>query len=549
MGRAKAAARVSAVVVGVVLGVALLALAPSSPGGAELLPVVTNAVQVTANPDAVRAHSSPQIAVNPTNGELVVVEADVRGDHRCDIHISADAGRTWFPGGDPMMEPFTECSRVVINGPYATLTFDRDGVLYLAFRASDPKWSNPHPPPSIPRHVFLARSKNGGRSFETTMVYQGPLQAAESAGELPQSGHNDRAMVAVDAADPSHVYVSWYQPGWGGVKSLSLVAVSTDGGRTFGEPTDISGERGGTQPRLAVGPDGTLHAAFAASTFGVPPAAAGDPPHPRPLVYRRSTDHGQTWSEPHDIDPGTGTNRKWLLAADPNSDALYVVWYGNPQTDERGIGVDWHVFLRASTDGGDTWSDAVVVNEQVASPAGVKRYDPGLAIAPNGRVDIAWFDFRNSPAPEGLDHNEFNAGGFQDVYYTWSTDNGRTFHHPGVRVTDRIIDRRIGVWSNNIHSHTSVGIASTDDAAFIAWQDTRNGDAETDAEDVYFASVGLNGRAPAPDRGAPALPLWTVGLAGLVLGMGAAMIAAWLLVRRNRPRRSTHSENVGTGII
>lgn len=522
------------------MAVALLVVVLPGGAGAQLVPTVSNAVQVTSNPSPVRAHSSPQLAVNPTNGELVVVEADIRGDHRCDIHVSSNAGRTWARGGDPMMEPWTECSRVVINGPYATLAFDPDGVLYVAFRASDPKWSNPHPPPTIPRHVFLARSEDGGRTFETTMVYEGPNEAAEVAGDLPQEGHNERAMVAVDPADPSNVYVGWYQPGWGGVKARSYVAVSSDGGRTFGEPTDISDSRGGRQPRLAVGPDGTVHAVLNASTFGLERPAEGEPPLPQPLVYRQSTDQGATWSDVREIDPGTGANRKWLIAADPNSDAVYVTWYGNPDTDERGVGVDWNVYVRSSTDSGETWSDPVVVNDQIASEDGIKRYDPGIGIAPNGRVDIAWYDFRNSPRPEGLDHNEFNAGGFQDIYYAWSTDNGRTFSED-VRVTDRMIDRTIGVWSNNVHSHTNVGVASTDEGAFMAWQDSRNGDAEDDAEDVYFASVGLDGDLPLVVSGSDSPPALVVAGAGVALGMGVAMLAAWLLVRRSSARSAVRT--------
>lgn len=497
--------------------------------------MVTQAVQVTHNPTSVRAHSSPQMAMNPTNGELAVVEADIRGDHRCAVHLSADGGRTWSEGGDPMLEPFTECSRIVINGPYATLAYDDEGALYMAFRASDPKWSNPHPPPTIPRHVFLARSDDGGRTFETTMVYEGPNEAAEATGDLPQEGQNDRPMVAVDPTDPSHVYVSWYQPGWGGVKPLSMVAVSDDGGRTFSEPTDISDDRGGTQPRLAVGHDGVLHAVYGASTFDLPEVGEEDPPHPRPLVYRRSTDNAESWSEHREIDPGTGANRKWLLVADPNADNLYVTWYGNPDAEERDTSVDWYVFVRASTDGGDGWSDPVVVNEESDSEDGIKRYDPGLAVAPDGRVDVAWYDFRNSPVPEGLDHNEFNVGGFQDVYYSWSDDNGATWSSD-VRVTDRMIDRNIGVWSNNVHSHTNVGVASGEDAAFVAWQDSRNGLGDTDAEDVYFASVGLDGHAAvsATVSDQAVSPAWAIGLAGLALGMGLAMIVAWLVVRRSR---------------
>lgn len=512
----------------------VLALTAAPSADAQVSPVVTQAVQVTDNPSVVRAHSSPQMAMNPTNGELVIVDADIRGDHRCAVHLSTDSGRTWSPGGDPMLEPFTECSRVVINGPYATVDFDNDGVLYMAFRASDPKWSNPHPPPTIPRHVFVARSEDGGRTFETTMVYEGPEEAAEAAGDLPQEGHNERPMVAVNRADPSEVFVGWYQPGWGGVKPRSYVAVSTDGGRSFDEPVDISDERGGTQPRLAVDGDGVVHAAYGAATFGLPDVGEGEPPHPQPLVYRRSTDAGQTWSDHQEVEPGHGAKRKWLLVADQSSDHLYATWYGNPDSDDRGKETDWHVYVRTSPDGGSTWGDRVVVNDQLEDPAGIKRYDPGLAVAPNGRVDVAWYDFRNSPTPEGLDHNDFNVGGFQDVYYSWSSDNGQTWSED-LRITDRMIDRNIGVWSNNVHSHTNVGIASRDDAVFVAWQDTRNGNAETDAEDTYFASVGLDGHAPDLVASTASLPrgaLWGAGLAGAALAMGFTMIVAWLLVRR-----------------
>ncbi|MCA1709349.1 MAG: hypothetical protein LC808_41160, partial [Actinobacteria bacterium] len=93
---------------------------------------VTAAVQVTSNPAQIRAHSSPQIARNPTNGELVIVEADIRGDEACTVHISVDDGRTWLRGGDPMKKPATDCTLHADYGPYVATAFTRSGVLYLA---------------------------------------------------------------------------------------------------------------------------------------------------------------------------------------------------------------------------------------------------------------------------------------------------------------------------------------------------------------------------------------------------------------------------------
>lgn len=86
---------------------ALLLAAPASARSDESTPVVTAAVQVTDDPDPVRAHSSPQIVRNRDNGELVIGETEVYHDFGINVRLSVDDGRSWFRGGDPMMEPFT----------------------------------------------------------------------------------------------------------------------------------------------------------------------------------------------------------------------------------------------------------------------------------------------------------------------------------------------------------------------------------------------------------------------------------------------------------
>lgn len=538
------------VVLGTLAVVLTLLTSPAAQAQKGRKPVVNAAVQVTSNPALVRAHSSPQMAVNPKNGELVIVETDVQGTRKdrdpngtrgCNVHISADQGRSWFRGGDPMMKPYTECSRVVINGPYATVGFDKKGVLYLAMAASDPKYANPHPPATIPRHIVLARSRDGGRTFETAMVFKGPEEAAKATGELPNTGQNGRPMLALDPDNAANVYVAWSQSGSANEKAKSMIAASTDGGRTFGQPVDVSDPRGASQPRPTVGRDGTVHVLYLSGSFGLPRSDPQAPPVPRPVYHRSSTDQGRTWGEAVEVDSGAGAHRKWLLAADPGSDTLYAVWYGNPTKAEADIREqDWlDIFLRVSPDGGRTWSEARAVNEGAKSTAGVKRYDPGISVAPNGRLDIAWYDFRNSPVPEGVQNYDFNGGGFQDVYYASSFDKGRTFQRPDVKVNDRIIDRNIGVWSNNYHSHTNVGIASTNGAVYFAWQDSRNGNADNNTEDVYFTSADLapsdrGGVGAASVEGDSGIPAWAVGLTGMAVGLGIATAIFLLIFRRNQ---------------
>ena len=516
------------------IAVALFAAAAAPAGaqdtGPEAKPVVTAAVQVTTNPNPTRAHSSPQIARNPETGELVIVETDVYGGFGVNVHVSGDGGRTWSPGGDPMMKPYTWNSDYAINGPYVTAAFDKNAVLYLAFTAADPAKGALNRA-ERPRPLFVARSEDSGRSFATSMAYK-----VDEAN--PKTINNRRGRIVLDPSNPSNVYVAWIQSSTG-EKSRSMTATSTDGGRTFGPATDLaeSEPQGGYEPRMAVTPDGMIHAVYPGGGFtpqGPPGAPAPEAPI-RPIFYRHSQDRGRTWSPPVVIDQGSAGfahNRKQLLAADPNSGNLYLTWYGNAKT-RPGNEDDNEIFVRVSRDNGATWSDRVTVNDDAASQ-NVQHYDPGISIAPNGRVDIAWYDFRNSPMPEiQLAAAPFNHSGMTDVYYASSFDEGRTFGQ-NIRVSDRMADRRIGVWSNNVHSHFSVGIASANDAVYIAWQDTRNGNSITNSEDIYFASVLLDapGVSVEDDSGVPG---WVLAGAGVAVGMGLAMLLVFLTSRRSRP--------------
>ncbi len=519
---------------------AALALAlVATPAGAQdtdpdAKPVVTAAVQVTTNPNPTRAHSSPQLARNAQTGELVIVETDVYGGFGINVHISADGGRTWAPGGNPMMEPYTWNSDFAINGPYVTAAFNRDNVLYLAFTATDPATAALNRT-ERPRPLFVARSEDSGRTFTTAMAY-----SVDQAN--PRTINNRRGRIVLDPSNSSNVYVGWIQSSTG-EKARSMMAASSDGGRTFGPATDLaeSEPQGGYEPRMAVTPNGVLHAVYPGGGFQPqgPPGAPAPEALVRPIFYRQSQDQGRTWSPPKVIDEGSAGfshNRKQALAADPNNGNLYMTWYGNAKT-RPGPEDDNEIFVRVSRDNGATWSDRVIVNDDAASQ-NVQHYDPGISIAPNGRVDIAWYDFRNSPAPEiQASAAPFNHGGMTDVYYASSRDGGRTFG-PNIRISDRLADRTIGVWSNNVHSHFNVGIASANDAVYFAWQDTRNGDRLTNSEDIYFASLLYSPPVLAVESGS-GVPGWVLMGAGVAVGMGLSMLLVFLVTRRSGPEAAT----------
>lgn len=499
----------------VLLGALVLAVLTGAPiAAAQPVEVTaTAAVQVTSNPAPLRAHSSPQIAVNPKNRELVIVEADIRGDEACAVHISVDDGRTWSRGGDPMKAPFTDCTLHADYGPYASLTFTPSGVLYIAFVASVPDKRTKE---LVPRSVFLARSDDGGRSFTTTTVFDAP----------PEDAHlrvNKGPMLAADPNRPS-VYVGWRQGSFSSGKKFStMVAPSVDGGRTFAAPVDTTDERGGDYPSLAVDGAGVVHAVYWART--APGPAPAEPPV-LPIFYLRSTDQGKTFGERAELDPGNQDNEQPpLIVAAPGSRSLYMVWNAHHETKDRAPGYtgDHDIFFIASEDAGETWSRKLVLNDDTGS--GANQYMPGIAVAPGGRIDVAWYDYRSSP--NGPDD------GLQDVYYASSEDGGRTFGS-NIRVNDRSIDRTVGIWQNNIDSHHNVGVASTRAGVYVAWQDSRNRDALLQPEDVYMAKLNVGGPTPLTvDDGEPKLA-WALLGAGVTAGAAGLALLAFVVVSRRR---------------
>lgn len=99
------------------------------------------------------------------------------------------------------------------------------------------------------------------------------------------NGSNAEVEQAVDAA-LHYVYEEWMGAGCGGI----AFARSTDGGLHFSNPISVPGSVGSTfnswDPAVAVGPDGTVYAAFmrAKDSQWYPVVAA-------------SFDHGQTFSQ------------------------------------------------------------------------------------------------------------------------------------------------------------------------------------------------------------------------------------------------------------
>ncbi len=144
--------------------------------------------------------------------------------------------------------------------------------------------------------------------------------------------------------------------------------------------------------------------------------------------------------------------------------------------------------MTTSTDGGGTWSKPVKLDDPTAPADRGDEFYPNVAVAPNGRVDVAWHDFRNDPIGPRQVGNFYRGERYWDVYYSSSNDAGATWSK-NTRVTHTSIDGKEGATFNNIDTRGAIGLASTDASAYVAWSDTRATQGVGDAEDVYFTRI------------------------------------------------------------
>jgi hypothetical protein len=511
-------------------------------------PRVTASARATGEDLApTRTYGAPFLAVDPENPNTIVAATPEMRTRTCRLMRSLDAGRTWklmdaFPS--PQSYPF--CFHTSGTSTQTPIAFGRDGAVYYAMNGWDNQdvgAGSDHPGTYANFSVLVAKSTNLGESWDPVVVRdaRGKTGAGQAENNRPING------IAVDHRNGSTdtVYVGWSQSfpqANPSVATHTMIATSTDGGRTFGEPVKVVGDYyktvankpdpekwGGSSPTLTVTDDGTLYAIFYANATGQP---SGSPPV-NSIMLAKSTDKGKTFTLQEVAPPSgfyqAGAIMDWTPRGGPEG-TLHIVYEDKvalPGATEAALG-DRDVFHRRSVDGGKTWSDGKLLNDDPFDPkdGGHSQNNPALRVAPNGRVDAVWWDFRH-------DQGQF----INDVYYSYSDDNGATWSK-NIRVNDRSIDRRIGVWSNGYDMRMPVGLVANDKLAVFAWDDTRNADKLTEGQDVYTAIVQHEALG---SGSSDALRYAIAGLAGLAL-VGVVLLVVSMITGRRRPQAAPAPE-------
>ena len=156
------------------------------------------------------------------------------------------------------------------------------------------------------------------------------------------------------------------------------------------------------------------------------------------------------------------------------------------------------VMLARSTDGGVTFSAPIRINDD-ANHQSKWHYFGTLSVAPNGRIDVVWYDTRN--AANNID---------SQLFYSFSTDAGLTWA-PNVEVSDAF-DPHAG-YPNNTKIGDYITIVSDATGGNVAYAATFNVNpnaVDGHEQDVYYVRVSpTGGGTPTPTPTASPTPTAT----------------------------------------
>ncbi|NTU85127.1 MAG: glycosyl hydrolase [Chloroflexales bacterium] len=257
---------------------------------------------------------------------------------------------------------------------------------------------------------------------------------------------------------------------------------SSDGGQTWSEPRNLSSTvEGENRPQLRVDGHDRLHAVW---DLGVDwYAGAGTP---KAGVYRRSDDSGQTWTAPMIFTAGGRPVQQTSLA---------VTGEGNPFVVFRDTESD-RIYFQYSRDGGNTWGPLGEIPGVKARNIADNNLDTyALAVDSNGRVHLLMVGFRTADL--------FDASNPWLLHLVW---NGEQWSQPLVVMGADLYPEwpRITITNGNqIHAvwftrHADELFGSENGAYYQVWYSTLTTDASAVASLPAFTPVPTAQPSPTP---------------------------------------------------
>ncbi len=334
--------------------------------------------------------NEPSISIDIYNTNTLFAATNLNN-----YYVSNDGGHTW--------NYHRLTSSYGVYGDPALMFDNNHNLLYFHL-------SNPVSGGNWIDRIVCQKSTNNGNTFNNG-----------SYAGLNGNKVQDKPWPNIDRSN-GNIYVTWtefdhYDSNDANDKSRILFSKSTDNGNSWSTPVKINKIDGdcndsdntveGAVP--AVGPNGEIYVAWAG---------------PAGIRFNRSTDYGTTWlNDPVFIDaqptgwdysiPGIFRSNGLPitlcdLSRGPYKGTIYVNW-----SDQRNGANDTDIWLRKSTDGGNTWSDLIRVNNDAP---GKQQFLSWMTIdQTTGYLYCVFYDRRN--------HNDHKT----DVYLAYSTNGGESF--------------------------------------------------------------------------------------------------------------------------
>jgi len=313
----------------------------------------------------------PSIAINPRNPNNMVA-----GNVMDDYHYSFDAGETWHSNK-------LRSQQGVFGDP--CIIADNTGSFYYLHLANPD--NRAYSGKQFLNQIVLQKSTDGGKTWTdgNSIGKNEPAQQdKEWATTHPKTGQ---------------LYVTWtefdkYGSDKPSHKSRIRFARSTDNGITFSEAISISELEGD-----AVDDDKTTEGAVPAVDINGNIYVAWA--YKDNIYFDKSTDGGKTWLKNDKIIatqtegwtqniPDIGRCNGLPVTAVDNSNsksqgAIYINW-----TDQRNGTANTDVFIKKSIDKGETWSEAIKVNQDQTQ---THQFFSWMSIDPiTGYIYIVYYD-------------------------------------------------------------------------------------------------------------------------------------------------------------
>jgi hypothetical protein len=449
----------------------------------------------------ISAQNSPTLARSPVQPAKLAVSSRIDTPFfSCRLHVSSSGGKRWSV--TPIPAPKGEEAKCFAPD----VAFAADGTLYFSFVTLKGRGN-------VPNAVWISTSRDGGRTLSKPVKVLGKLAF--------------QVRLAADPVRPDRVYMTWLQgrdvaslrfTGTGNpIKSIR----SDDGGDSWSRPQTVSSSsrQRVVAPSPVVGPKGELYVLYVdmggdTLDYSGEHRGRGGPPYRGTfeLVLARSLDKGRTWRESV-VDKRVRPISRFVVFIPPfpsvavgRDGRVYAAFqdqrFGDPD-----------VLLWSLSRGASDWRGPTRVNDTKKRDR-TSQYLPKLSVAPNGRLDVLYYDRRADRA-----RNVMNQVSLQS-----SLDAGRTFG-PRLRLSSRAFDSRIGFGAKEglPDLGSRLGLLSDNRRALGVWTDTRAGTPTTQKQDIASESVGFTSSAEFSKTQEQILRY-----AGLGLGLaGLALVGLW----------------------